>query len=114
MKPTQLILRCYAERVGDQWQAFCLDFCLAAQGDTFQEVREKLEAMIAEYVYDALSGEDKEYAEQLLARRAPLYDWLKYYWYSALVKTGAFHEEVRRRLFNSLIPLEPSARHRHA
>lgn len=113
MKPTQLILRCYAERVGEQWQAFCLDFCLAAQGDTFQEVKQKLEGMIAEYVYDALSGEDKEYAEQLLTRRAPLYDWLKYYCYFALIKTGAFHEEVRR-LINSPIPLEPSARHRHA
>ena len=36
----QLLLRCYAERVGDQWQAFCLDLSLAAQGDTFMEVKD--------------------------------------------------------------------------
>ncbi|MGH8490532.1 MAG: DUF1902 domain-containing protein [Gammaproteobacteria bacterium] len=113
MKPTQLLLRCYAERVGNQWQAFCLDLSLAAQGDTFIEVKEKLEAMVAEYVYDALAGEDREYAEQLLARRAPPRDWLKYYWYRVLSRAGAIHEEARR-LFISLVPLEPSSRYRHA
>lgn len=113
MKPSELILRCYAERRGDQWQAFCLDLSLAAQGDTFAEVKDKLDAMVAEYVYDALVGEDKEFAEQLLARRAPLRDWIKYYWYSALSRVGAIHEEAPR-LFTSLIPLEPSSRYRHA
>lgn len=113
MKPSKLILRCYAERVGDQWQAFCLDFSLAAQGDTFAAVKEKLESMIAEYVYDALAGEDREYAEQLLARRAPPRDWLKYYWYCVLSTVGAIDEEARR-LFISLVPLEPSSHYRHA
>jgi hypothetical protein len=109
MKPTQLLLRCYAEKVGDQWQAFCLDLSLAAQGDTFAEVKDKLDVMIAEYVYDALVGEDREYAHQLLTRRAPLRDWIKYYWYCLLSKAGAIHEEARR-LFTSLVPLEPSSR----
>jgi hypothetical protein len=59
----------------------CLDFNLAAQGDSFEEAKSKLEAMIADYVYDALAGEDKPYAAQLLARRAPLSFWLKYYFY---------------------------------
>lgn len=113
MKPTQLLLRCYAEKVGNQWQAFCLDLSLAAQGDTFAEAKDKLDAMIAEYVYDALAGEDRDYAEQLLARRAPLRDWLKYYSYRVLSRAGAMHEEARQ-LFTSLVPLEPSSRYRHA
>jgi hypothetical protein len=71
MKPTQLLLRCYAEKVGDQWQAFCLDLSLAAQGDTFAEVKDKLDAMIAQYVYDALVGDDREYAHQLLTQTRP-------------------------------------------
>jgi predicted RNase H-like HicB family nuclease len=70
VKPTDLVLRCYAEKAGDQWQAFCLDFCLAAQGDTLSEAKEKLESMIAEYVYDALAGEDRDFGPQLLSRRA--------------------------------------------
>jgi hypothetical protein len=113
MKPTQLLLRCYAEKVGNQWQAFCLDLSLAAQGDTFAAVKDKLDAMVAEYVYDALAGEDREYAEQLLTRRAPLRDWLKYHWYRVLISAGALHEEARR-LFKSLVPLVPSSRYRHA
>jgi hypothetical protein len=54
MKPSDLIVRCYAEQVGDQWQAFCLDLSLAAQGDTFAEVKDKLDAMVAEYLPRAM------------------------------------------------------------
>jgi hypothetical protein len=108
MKPTQLLLRCYAEKVGNQWQAFCLYLSLAAQGDTFAEVKDKLDAMVVEYVYDA-PGDDRDYAEQLLTRRAPLRDWIKYYWYSVLSRAGAIHEEGRR-----LFTLEPAPRYRHA
>jgi len=108
MRPAELVLQCFAERKGNQWQAFCLDFCLAAQGDTLGEAKEKLESMIAEYVYDALAGEDRDFGPQLLSRRAPLRDWLKYYWYLALYELGALHKEVRQ-LFTSLVPLEPSS-----
>ena len=108
MRPAELVLQCFAERKGNQWQAFCLDFCLAAQGDTLSEVKEKLESMIAEYTYGALAGEDRDFGLQLLSRRAPLRDWLKYYWYLVLYKLGALHKEVRQ-LFTSLVPLEPSS-----
>lgn len=95
----QLFLRCYAEKVGNQWQAFCLDLSLAAQGDTFAEVKDKLDAMVAEYAYDALVGEDREYAEQLLTRRAPLRDWLKYYWYWVLhPRSDPLHGSPGRRV----------------
>lgn len=69
MKPRELLLRCYANKYDDQWQAFCIDFGLAAQGDSYEEVKAKLSDMIREYLYDALVGEDKEYAEQLLQRK---------------------------------------------
>lgn len=79
MKPNGLLLRCYAECIDGQWHAFCLDLCLAAQGESFQEVRRMLEAMIKEYVVDALVGADKEFAGMLLRRPAPLKYWVKYY-----------------------------------
>ncbi|MGH8558166.1 MAG: hypothetical protein ACRESZ_12030 [Methylococcales bacterium] len=47
MDPKQLIVKCYAGQEGDCWVAICLNFNLAAQGDTFEEVKTKLEAMIA-------------------------------------------------------------------
>jgi predicted RNase H-like HicB family nuclease len=106
MKINTLILRCYARHNEGQWIAFCLDFDLAAQADTFEDAKIKLESMIKEYVFDALVGEDKEYAEQLLTRKAPIVEWLKYYSYVFRsrfrhAKTGLYH------LFKEPLPLTP-------
>lgn len=102
MKPNELILRCYAERKDDQWQAFCLDLCLAAQADTFEEAQLKLSMMIRDYIEEALVGEDKAYADQLLSRKAPLFFWIKYFW----LRFRIFHREVAR-LFTLPVPLAP-------
>lgn len=100
MSPGQLIVKCYAEQESDYWVAMCLDFNLAAQGDSYDEVKAKLEAMISEYIYDALVGEDKPYAAQLLTRRAPLSSWLKYYTVKLLHGAG--------RVFDEIMPLKPA------
>ncbi|WP_157687041.1 type II toxin-antitoxin system HicB family antitoxin [Pseudomonas alkylphenolica] len=65
------ILRCYAEKKDGYWIATCPQFTLAAQGDTFEEAKEKLERQIKPYVVEALTV-DKEHAADLLGRRAPL------------------------------------------
>lgn len=104
MNPKELIVRCYSEQEGDCWVAVCLDFNLASQGDSFEEVKGKLEAMIAEYVYDALAGEDKHYAAQLLSRRAPLSFWLKYYFIK--LKIAVFHSA--EHVFDETMPLIPA------
>ncbi len=106
MKPTELLLRCYANKQDDQWQAFCIDFCLAAQGDSYEEARDKLDNMIHEYIYDALVGEDKEYADDLLERKAPLKQILTYHCYKFLCWIGALKEEIHR-LFNTPMPMIP-------
>jgi predicted RNase H-like HicB family nuclease len=104
MTPEQLIVKCYAEQEGDCWVAVCLSFNLAAQGDSFEEVKTKLEAMLAEYVYDALAGEDKPYAGQLLSRRAPLSTWFKYYFIK--LKIAVLHSA--ERVFDEIMPLIPA------
>lgn len=104
MKPDDLILRCYAEQENDVWVAVCLDFCLAAQGDSLVEVKTKLEAQIADYVYDALVGDDKEFAHQLLTRKAPLHFWARYYWLK--LKTSLFH--TTGAFFDEVMPLKPA------
>jgi predicted RNase H-like HicB family nuclease len=50
MKSNDLILKCYAEQEEGVWVAVCLDFNLAAQADSYQEVKAKLESMISFYV----------------------------------------------------------------
>ena len=77
MTPKELTVKCYAKQEEGMWVAVCLDFCLATQGDTLDEVKRKLEEQITLYVGEAL--EDKEYGNQLLGRRAPVTQWLEYY-----------------------------------
>jgi hypothetical protein len=112
MRADQLYLRCFADRREGQWQAFCLDLSLVAQADTFEEARDKLDRMICDYVYDAMAGEDRQYADQLIPRRAPLRDWLKYYVYWLRVKLRSLPEQGAR-LFKELLPLQPSDRCHH-
>jgi predicted RNase H-like HicB family nuclease len=106
MNPKQLILRCYVEKKDGIWQAFCIDLNLAAQGDTRDEVRTKLQRQIGSYLHDALEGEDKEYAEQLLSRKAPIVFRAKYAFYKILIN---FHKAKKgiNHIFNEIIPLVP-------
>ena len=108
--PVELVVRCYAKKDQGKWQAFCLDLCLAAQADTFEAAKLKLEDMIGSYVYDAVAGEDREHASYLLSRKAPLIYRLKYYTYVALKRIGALQDHARRA-FLEVIPLAPPLKH---
>lgn len=111
IKPNQLVLRCYAERKDGQWQAFCLDFDLASQADSFKDAKKKLEVQIAEYVYDALVGEDRDHSAQLLSRRAPISQWAKYYLYVALCKLNKLFSgdgNGPHKPFREPVPLKPA------
>lgn len=114
MRANQLILRCYAERSGDVWNAYCLDFSLGSQADTYQQAKQKLEEQIDEFVADVLGGQDREHAVQLLSRRAPLSMWAKYWFMRAVI--GVLHLVGRptpaRKRFKEVMPLVPA--HCHA
>ena len=99
MKADELLVHCYAERKDGQWQAFCLDFDLAAQAETFGEVRAKLDAMLDDYVAEATVGEDRAFGEQLLTRRAPWWVWVRYY----LCQWGC--RGARHRAFREPLPV---------
>jgi hypothetical protein len=79
------VIRCVLEEAGGQWHAYSLEFGLAAQADTEEEAKAKLGNMIASYIYDALAGEDREHAPELLRRRAIPTVYAKYY--AAMVGT---------------------------
>ena len=106
MKSIDLTLRCMGTKDGGQWSLMCLDLCLAVQADSFEEAKKKLERQICEYVTDALVGEDKDYADQLMSRRAPAQYWAQYYLYKTLNKIGAVHNGAKR-LFMEPVPLQP-------
>lgn len=104
MNPQQLILKCYAENESGNWVAVCIDLNLAAQGQTFEETKVKLEAMIDEYIHDALVGEDKAFAAQLLSRKAPLSLRLRY-WSIRFKNALSYNAD---KIFNEVMPLKPA------
>lgn len=78
MKAQDLIARCMAWRQSDgQWVAVCIDYSLAAQGDTLAEAKSRLHSQIESYVRDALTV-DAAHADQLLTRKAPAIDLVRY------------------------------------
>ena len=99
MKPSELIVRCYAKQEDGVWVALCLELNLATQGDSFADVKRKLEEQIAYYVAEAL--QDKEYGSQLLTRKAPLSAWLEYYF--ICLSNHIYH--TASVIFNETMPI---------
>lgn len=82
MKPADILVRCYAERQEDGvWSAICIDFSLAAQGESFEEAKRRLDVQISDYVHEALTI-DRDHAEYLLSRKAPWQQLAKWHWLS--------------------------------
>jgi len=78
--PGELVLRCYGHRQHDgSWYGVCLDLNLAVQADSVESLRRKLRDVIADYIETVLDTKDTGSVPALLTRRAPLSDWLTYY-----------------------------------
>ncbi len=70
-------LICFARgKLGD-WEGVCLNFDIAVQGESFDEVRRALEEAIGLYV-DSAMQEDEATRERLLNRAAPLSEYLRW------------------------------------
>ncbi|SDL77616.1 hypothetical protein SAMN05661010_02515 [Modicisalibacter muralis] len=81
-KPNQLVLRCLLEQDGDLYLAYCIDLCLGVQGDSPEEVRDSLHAMIDDYLCDARQAYvqgDRDEFNYMMNRRAPLSIRLRYH-----------------------------------
>lgn len=72
-------LSCVVHGRANEWEAFCLDFDLAVQARSFDEVIDNLKVAIAAYVNTA-DAEPEPIRTQLLARRAPLFTRLLWRW----------------------------------
>ncbi|MFZ2107052.1 MAG: hypothetical protein WAV18_17045 [Roseiarcus sp.] len=63
-------LLCFSRGHEGSWEALCVDYDIAVQGASFDQVKDDLEAAISDYV-EAASSEDEATRIKLLARRAP-------------------------------------------
>jgi predicted RNase H-like HicB family nuclease len=74
-----MMLRCYAEGHAGSWQAYCLDFDLAVQGESFEGVYRSLQDAIALYVETVKELPEAE-RRRFFERKAPLSLRLKFLW----------------------------------
>jgi hypothetical protein len=89
--PTSLHL--LARQIEGQWVVECLDFSLAAQDDTFESAQRRIVDQASSYVETALSIDGGVHADQLLSRRAPLWDWIVFHF---LFLTGKLIHNVNQ------------------
>lgn len=83
--PTQLVLKCYGYRTGEnKWVGVCLNFNLAVEAESSDTLIQKMGEVISSYIEAVLDTEDKASIPELLSRHAPISDWLKYYFISGL------------------------------
>ena len=64
-------LTCYAWGKPGDWEALCVDYDLAAQGDSFEEVRSELADAVETYL-DYVSELPENEQRAFLSRKAPL------------------------------------------
>lgn len=76
-----MTLTCYAEGREDKWEAVCLDFDIAVQASSFEEVYSSLNTAIGEYVSYVMTL-PKEEQKAFLRRRAPLSLRFKFLWHA--------------------------------
>ncbi|WP_394239846.1 hypothetical protein [Vibrio astriarenae] len=65
-----MVIRCLVKREGELFVAMSLEFGLAAQANSLDEAKSKLEAQVDEYLEDAYTV-DSAYRKQLLSRKGP-------------------------------------------
>ena len=80
MCPEKIIaVRCVAEGRGNDWQAICLDFDIAVQGPSFENVYRELNQQIVSYI-ETVSHYSPEERKSFYNRKAPLLLRLRYMW----------------------------------
>jgi hypothetical protein len=94
-------LTCFARGRPGDWEAICLDYDIAVQGRSFEEVEKLLEMSIDDYIESARQ-EPPDIRDRLLARAVSTRVWLGY------VIGFVWHNFARRRGRNDGDRLEHS------
>ena len=102
VKPGNFILKCYGHKTEKgNWFGLCLDFNLAVEAESPELLKKKMNEVIISYIDTVLYTGDKESIPQLFSRRAPLLDWLKYYYISLVLFIRRFPGDF---IFKEIVP----------
>jgi len=101
IRPKNLILRCYGYSSKNAYIGVCIDLNIAIQGDSQQEVRRKMNDAIKSYILSVLDTDDQSSIPDLILRKAPLQDWIIYYWIKIKV---AIRQIPKNSIFKEYLP----------
>jgi len=80
ISPDKLVLRCYGHKIkGNKWFGLCLNFNIAIEADTQEQLKLKMNHALVSYIETVLNTNDIDSIPELLERRSPLKDWFIYY-----------------------------------
>jgi hypothetical protein len=99
----ELTLRCYGVKTSSgNWEGVCLEFNLATQADTLEQLKQKMYEVITSYIESVFDTDDKASIPKLLNRKAPFKDYFFYY----LIKSIRKIKDIPTRIiFQELAPL---------
>jgi|APSaa5957512576_1039674.scaffolds.fasta_scaffold156620_2 hypothetical protein len=81
ISPNKFVLRCYGQRKeNNKWFGVCLDFNLAVEAESIDALKSKMREVVASYISVVMDTDDKSSIPELFSRKAPVKDWLIYYW----------------------------------
>lgn len=107
LKPAELVLRCYGHRKKNgRWYGVCIDLNLAVEAYSKEELEDKIKAVILSYLETVYDTDDEQSIPNLLSRRAPLYDWVMYYFIGLKILINNFPDNFT---FRPVLPLRPCA-----
>jgi hypothetical protein len=72
-----MLIKCYAEGRSDKWEAVCLNFDIAVNGDSLEDVIKNMDEAVGLYL-GRLSELPPEERDRLLHRQSPLSLRLKF------------------------------------
>ena len=101
--PNEFVLRCYGYRSNEgPYIGVCVNLNIAIQADSPRELREKMSDAISSYIDTVLDTNDRDSIPVLMSRRAPMQDWLIYYFIRIVVFVMEFRD---RFTFKEYIPI---------
>ena len=90
----ELVVHCMAEGTQGQWEAICLNFDIAVQGDTFEEVYHSLDEAVRSYL-ETVHTYPEDDKRRLLSRSVPL--WLRLKFAAAYCMSAMFRSASKER-----------------
>lgn len=97
MKMQRRHLQCFAERKDGLWLAFCVDLGLGAQGDSYEEAKERLESQIRDLSAQEVIALLRQGAPWWLRARFGFVRWL-------LRLADFFGQNSKRKRFKEYLP----------